>query len=119
MDLAKAQQDVCVEYGVEPDPPNPLDKLGLSKNFSREEYPINGLRHPPDPGTCGWFIWSGEKLSDEPDFFEPLHIVHMEERAPEILPYLALPAGWRFLFAPGHLDIWFDSKLVETDKYAG
>ena len=118
MDVAEAQRDVCAKYGVESDPPNIHDKLGLSKNFSREEYPINGLRHTPDPGTCGWFIWSGEELSDEPDFFDPLHVAHLEERVPEILPFLALPAGWRFLYAPGYIDIWFDSKLIDPDKNA-
>ncbi len=28
--------------------------------------------------------------------------------SPEVLPYLALPPGWRFLIADGYEDGWFD-----------
>jgi hypothetical protein len=27
--------------------------------------------------------------------------------------YLALPAGWRFLLAPDHEDVWFDVNLLD------
>jgi len=53
-------------------------------------------------------------LSDDPDFFRPLHVEHVAEWCPEVQPYLALPPGWRFLIAPGHEDVWFDPALLET-----
>jgi hypothetical protein len=111
--LLKAQLKVCDRQGVSPDPPAPNLKLGISKNFSLEDFPINGLRHPADESTCGWFIWSGEEPSSAPDYFDPMHVKHVEDRYPEVAKYLALPAGWRFLFAPDYEDIWFDDSLFD------
>ena len=31
----------------------------------------------------------------------------------EVLPYLGLAPGWRFLLAPGHVDVWFDPATLE------
>jgi hypothetical protein len=112
-ELAKVQLKVCEKHGVSPDPPNPHLKLGISRNFSLVDTPINGLRHPAEEGTCGWFIWSGEELLADPDFFDPLHVKHVEDRYPEVAKYLALPAGWRFLIAPNYEDAWFDESLLD------
>jgi hypothetical protein len=65
----------------------------------------------PEGDTTGWYLWSGE-LSQSDDFFEPLHVKHLNERCPEVTPYLGLPAGWRFLLAPNHEDIWYDEALL-------
>ena len=78
------------------------------------QLPLNGLRHRPVDGTSGWYFWAGELLSDADDFFAPYHLVHLEETRPELLPYLALPPGWRFLIAPGQEDVWFDESLFES-----
>jgi hypothetical protein len=107
------QTMVCREQGVSPDPPEPLSKLGISRSFSAQEYPINGLRHPPEKDTNGWYIWSGEELSAAPDFFVPLHAVHIEKYCPDIIKYLALPPGWRFLVAPEYEDVWYDETLFD------
>ena len=75
--------------------------------------PINGLRHPPEGDTTGWYIWAGENLSADADFFVPLCVVHLDEWCPEAIPYLGLPPGWRFLIADGHEDVWFDPSLLD------
>lgn len=53
-------------------------------------------------------------MSEEADFFLPLHVEHVGQWCPEVEPYLALPPGWRFLIAPGYEDVWFDPTLLET-----
>jgi hypothetical protein len=35
---------------------------------------------------------------------------------PSILPYLALPPGWRVLLAPGYEDVWFDGELLKSER---
>ena len=75
---------------------------------------LNGLRHRPDRGTSGWFVWGGETLSDDPAFFEPMHVSHLNRECPKVLPYLGLPPGWRFLLAPGYEDVWFDESLLHA-----
>jgi hypothetical protein len=74
---------------------------------------VNGLRHPPEGSTNGWYIWTGE-LSQAPDFFQPLHPVHLIERCPEIAKFLDLPPGSRFLIAPGYEDTWTDPSLLDV-----
>ncbi|WP_203899693.1 immunity protein Imm33 domain-containing protein [Virgisporangium aliadipatigenens] len=54
--------------------------------MSWTELPINGLRHP---------------------------LRHLVHQRPELMVYLALPAGWRFLLAPGYEDVWSDGSLLE------
>lgn len=89
--------------------------VGLSKNFNAKQLPINGLRHPPEGVTTGWYIWSGEEFSNEPDFFEPVHCIHLQERCPEIIKYLGLPPGWRFLVAGSYQDVWSDEDLFNVE----
>jgi hypothetical protein len=76
--------------------------------------PINGLRHPPEGDPTGWYLWRGEELSQASDFFSPLHAGHLETGLPEVIPYLALPPGWRFLIAPGEEDVWYDESLLDV-----
>jgi len=106
------QAEICSRQGVSPEPPSSFLKVGIALSTLGQQ-PINGLRHPPESGTSGWFIWAGEHLSSAPDFFQPLHVQHLAEQCPEALPYLALPPGWRFLVAPGQEDVWFDASLLE------
>jgi hypothetical protein len=75
--------------------------------------PINGLRHPPESGSSGWFIWAGGEI-DQADgsFFEPMHVSHLPTTYAVVIPYLALPPGWRFQIAPNHEDVWFDEGLL-------
>ncbi|MFP3616384.1 hypothetical protein SB778_40810, partial [Paraburkholderia sp. SIMBA_050] len=74
--------------------------------------PLNGMRIIADRGTTGWFIWAGETFSHDPDFFVPLHAKHLKQWAPLVLPYLALPAGWRFLITEEYEDVWEDVALL-------
>jgi hypothetical protein len=30
-------------------------------------WPINGMRHQPEGDTCGWHLWAGEDLAQDPD----------------------------------------------------
>lgn len=92
----------------------PLDneKVGVARNLRTTLLPINGLRHPRELGTSGWFFWAGEELSTATDFFQPLHVSHLEEWRPEVIKYLGLPPGYRFLIAPEFEDVWFDSSLL-------
>ena len=91
-------------------PPDAEEKLGIALS-TIGKMPINGLRHPIENGTCGWYIWCGEKLSEDVEFFKPLHVKHINEYCPTIEKYLALPVGFRFLVAEGYEDVWFDESL--------
>jgi len=112
--VTDSQLDVCRRYGVQPFETSPNSKIGIAANVKRGIFPINGLRHPVDGDTSGWYIWAGEELSEAFDFFAPLHVEHLSDRCPLALPYLALPPGWRFLIAPDYEDVWYDETLLHV-----
>lgn len=113
MDITESPIETCRKYDAEYLPLDFQLKLGASDNFFSGKLPLNGLRHSPTGDTCGWYLWAGEQLSDAPDFFKPLHVFHLLERCPEIIRYLGLPPGWRFLIADDYEDVWFDAELLE------
>jgi hypothetical protein len=109
-----AQRAICLRFGVEPvGVPDEL-KVGISSNVLQGLMPLNGMRCKPVGDTTGWYIWAGEELSDDPNFFAPLHISHLPSWCESVIPYLQLPPGWRFLLAPGYEDVWYDEGLLEV-----
>lgn len=108
------QKELCRKYEAE-FLSSPTDlKVGIAANVREGVVPVNGLRHPPEGGTTGWYIYAGEELSDDPDFFKPLHVEHLDDWCPQIKKYLGLAPGWRFLIAGDYEDVWFDESLLEV-----
>lgn len=114
--IEELQRDICRKYGVDFCPSSPSSKVGVSLNVRDQLIPINGLRHPPEGDTTGWYIWSGEELSEADDFFAPLHVAHLDVWCPQIMKFLALPPGWRFLVAGDYEDVWFDESILLQKK---
>ena len=108
------QKEICQKYNAEFFETSNNLKVGINSNVKTGLMPINGLRHPPESDTTGWFIWAGEKLLSEADFFQPLHVSHLNEWCPLIIKYLALPPGWRFLTDGNYEDVWFDESLLSN-----
>src|SRR3954468_24858276 len=101
---------ICDKYGTEFVTTPPEAVLGVADNVVSGTWPLNGFRHGLDL-TSGWFLFGGTEMSDAADFYKPMHTKHLIERCPEVMPYLALPPGWRFLIAPGYEDVWEDPPL--------
>lgn len=59
-------------------------KIGIALNVKDGIVPINGLRHLPVGDTTGSYIWAGEELTEDPDFYVPLHVKHSDEWLPNI-----------------------------------
>ena len=114
MDILARQVEVCRAHGVECVPTAPEAKLGAALASLDGRLPLHGLRHPPVGDTCGWYVWAGEELPTADDAFAPLHTEHLHQRAPEALPYLGLPPGWRFLVASDYVDVWYDPALLSV-----
>ncbi len=110
MTAIEEQMAICNKHAVEVFAPEAGEKLGIALS-TLGKTPINGLRHPIENGTCGWYIWCGEELSEDPEFFKPLCARHINEYLPIIEKYLALPVGYRFLVAEGYEDIWCDETI--------
>jgi hypothetical protein len=65
--IEEQQRAVCEGYG------RPCTQLGWNPNWDllykqKGKVPINGLRHPPQFDTNGWYIWCREELPSASDF---------------------------------------------------
>ena len=114
MNTDEIQKATCAKVGSSFVPVDAHSKLGVALR-TLHLLPLNVLRHAPEGETCGWFIWGGEDFSEQPEFFQPLHVAHMDTRCPLLVPYLGLAPGWRVLLAPEQEDVWYDASLSGSD----
>ncbi|WP_420401327.1 immunity protein Imm33 domain-containing protein [Flagellimonas sp.] len=105
---------VCEWQNVQPQKPNPDSVVGLAIS-SLQNGILHGLRHPSKLNSNGWFIWCGEYSKDK-DFFSPVCVKDLTNYLDsDILEYLDLPSGYRFLIdGTNYEDVWYDKKLLKT-----
>jgi len=104
------QKELCNKLDITHNPIDPYQIIGLSTDITL--ITLNGLRHPAEQHTSGWYIWAGE-YSVANDFFNPVHAYHLLATKPNIIKYLGLPTGYRFLIDDeGYEDIWYDETLL-------
>jgi hypothetical protein len=114
MTIEHDQRALCAAWSAPFSPAGDELKVGIADNVRMGKLPINGLRHPPEGDTTGWYIWAGGEPSGEPDFFKPLHVSHLDEWCPGIRRFLGLAPGWRFQTDnAGYDDVWEDSSLLD------
>lgn len=111
--LEKQQRGLCEELKHPYVPTSPDSKVGFELE-TKDLVPINGLRHPPQGDTNGWYIWGGEEFPSRDDSFSPVHTSHLIQLRPEVLKFLGLPPGYRFLLAGDYVDVWYDSSLLNV-----
>lgn len=113
MSPVEVQRGVCQEYGAEYLATGEQLKVGLSSSVIEGQRPLHGVRHLPKGDTSIWYIWAGEYSISE-EFFQPVHVGHLEKWQPILNRYLGLAPGWRFLLVPeeGYTDVWFDPSVL-------
>ncbi|MCA1369170.1 hypothetical protein I6F15_17415 [Bradyrhizobium sp. BRP14] len=112
--IESAQKEICEKYGAGCYHSPSEMKVGIAMNVRDGTRPINGLRHPPVGDSTGWYIWAGEELFGDSEFFKPLHVHHLPGWCPEVQKFLALPPGWRFLLSEDYEDVWYDESLLNV-----
>ena len=112
-DYIPKQKETCKKHGSEYIPVSLHLFIAASDNLESDA--INGLRHPSHGSMDGWYIWGGE-WSNNDDFFRPICAEHLIKLRPEIIKYLGLSVGYRFLAdKKGYEDVWFDEKITELN----
>jgi hypothetical protein len=111
-EIVKLQKEICRKYGAPYVRSPPGLKIGITRSVWRGAEPINGLRHAPEGDTTGWYIWAGTEWSNDPDFFEPVHVNHLIDSEFDFVRFLGLGPGWRFLAQGDYEDVWFDQNLL-------
>ena len=102
--IQENQRRICDKYGLPAQAPEDMVALAIG---SLDQSPIYGTRIDlPENGTISWFIHCGAH-SDASDFYQPLHAAHLTELLPQVLAYLALPSGTKFILdRAGYEDVW-------------
>lgn len=110
-EVKKEQEEICKKYKSCISHPNINGKIGIALE-SLGTMPTTGVRKIQENGTEGWYIWGGE-YSAAPDFFKPVHLSHIEVIAPEVIRYLSLSPGFKFIIDnAGYEDVWYDEELL-------
>lgn len=106
-EIVELQKNICRKYASDFSTPDPNLKIGIALETIGNQ-PTRGVRRQPSDGTAGWFIYCGE-YSAEPDFYKPVHVAHVSEIIPQVLPYLALSPGFNFIIDnEGYEDVWHE-----------
>ncbi|WP_018607869.1 immunity protein Imm33 domain-containing protein [Uliginosibacterium gangwonense] len=111
MTTSATQIAVCQRYTSQAVAPPANTRIGVAL-ASIGQNPIYGVRFAPEDDMAGWFIWCGEH-SDAVDFYQSVHVSHLDELLPLVLPYLALAPGHRFIIDhEGYEDVWLDPDIT-------
>lgn len=111
MNIQELQQEICRKYKSKFEPLG-TDEIVAVALQTLGQKPITAERIFLQEGeNVSWFIYCGEH-SQEADFYQPVHWHHLKEILPEILPYLGLSQGFRFIIDnEGYEDVWFENNL--------
>lgn len=102
--LEEQQQSYCKELNERCVPLSPDSRVGIALE-TQGKVPINGLRHPPEGNMNGWYLWPGEQFPSAADAFSPVQPHHLIDLRPEVIKFLGLPPGYRFLLADDVVDV--------------
>lgn len=109
MSLKEQQQHICARYHSDFEAPQP-DEIVAVALATLGRMPIVGERIVLEDGkNVSWFIHCGAH-SDADDFYQAVHWHHLAEMLPEVLPYLGLAQGFRFMIdREGHEEVWYQN----------
>lgn len=114
-DVLALQKEICKKYDAEFAPVDLELFVAISDGVDGATFPVHGLRFPQEGYGTGWYLWAGDGFSDDPDFFKPVHGKHLLSRCPQVMKFLALPPGHRFIVDDeGNMAVHFDETLVEN-----
>jgi hypothetical protein len=111
--IESMQRELCLKHGAQYTETEENEVFGFALS-TKGLLPVNGLRHPLQDNTSGWYLWCGEEFSEDPKFFAPLCAKHLYADYPEVAQFLGLPPGYRFLVASSQIDVWYDPKLLNV-----
>ncbi|WP_085582985.1 MULTISPECIES: hypothetical protein [unclassified Pseudomonas] len=103
----ESQKEICDKYGMPVQVPEEMVAVAID---SLGQSPIYGTRvQLPEGGNISWFIHCGE-YSAADDFYKPVHVHHLSEMLPEVVNYLCLPTGAKFIIdTAGYEDVWMET----------
>jgi hypothetical protein len=114
LEFFRAQRRRCDYHQASFEPPDPFQYVMISEGVWDGE-PTEGVRYPAAPNMSGW--WFSTDLYDgDVRSMQREHDSHLAEKRPDLVEFLALPAGTRIRVQPGHEpNVWFDNEVASQE----
>ena len=109
-ELIAEQKLLCEEFGSAYIEVKGDDVVAVAVHTLTQD-PIVGIRKIAETEeNVSWYIYGGE-LPEGEDFFETMTIKKLQDIIPEVLPYLALDIGYRFMIdGDDYEDVWKEGE---------
>ena len=117
-ELIEEQKLLCEEFGSAYIAVSGDDVIAVAVQTLNKD-PIVGLRKAPEgEEKVAWYIYGGELGEDEVSF-ETMPVRELQDILPDVLPYLALEQGYRFMIdADDYEDVWKEGDASQVYAYA-
>jgi hypothetical protein len=108
----KTQIEICQKYHSQYEPVQPNDMVAVALQ-TIGQIPICGTRVILTSNEkISWFFHCGE-FSEDDNFYQPIHVAHLNDLLPEVVSYLALEQGFRFVIdGKEYEDVWKENNNV-------
>ena len=105
-ELISEQKLLCEEFGSAYIEVSGDDVIAVAVQTLNKD-PLVGIRKKSETDeNVSWYIQGGE-LEEGTDNFETMTVRELQELAPDVLPYLALDVGFRFMIdGDDYEDVW-------------
>ncbi|MFZ4927662.1 immunity protein Imm33 domain-containing protein [Chryseobacterium sp. Mn2064] len=101
--VVRHQGEVCWQESLIPLFPNFNQSIVISDGVY-EGKDIEGIRYDSPQDECGWYLITDDYNNDIKSL-KVVHFYHVAFSRPDILKYLAIPFGHRFLMKEGNVEI--------------
>ncbi|UCA61440.1 hypothetical protein KB553_07860 [Chryseobacterium rhizoplanae] len=101
--VIRKQSELCSHYGLPVQFPNFSQMVVISKGVY-EGKDIEGIRYESPEHMSGWWLITDD-YDDNIESLMTVHFHHVVFARPDILNYLALPFGYRFLMDNGIISV--------------
>ncbi|WP_330747206.1 immunity protein Imm33 domain-containing protein [Chryseobacterium sp. CP-77] len=106
--VVRQQSEMCLQHDLIPLFPNFNQSIVISDGVY-EGKDVEGIRYDSPHDESGWYL-----ITDDYDgnikSLKMVHFYHVAFARPDILQYLAIPFGYRFIMKDGNVEIYRDEE---------
>lgn len=106
--VVRQQSETCWQQNLIPLFPNFNQSVVISDGVY-EGKDIEGIRYDSPQDESGWYLITDD-YNDDIKSLKMVHFYHVAFARPDILKYLAIPFGYRFLMKDGNIEIRQDEE---------
>lgn len=110
IEIVENQINLCHKYEEYAQFPQFNQMIVISKGVY-EGLDVEAVKYLPEGNMSGWWITT-ELYDDNIDSLMVVHYYHLAFSRPDLLKYLALPAGYRFFIEGENVEIYLDEKVL-------